>query len=113
MQQLLSKEFMYEPLKEVAERFPGWLSENTSSLSEAEVARYRRQLEALREIVACYDSDPDNFDRLVELMQAVQACGQPPRELVASIAPGLEFDENGEPIMPGMPAGAQNGCTVQ
>lgn len=33
MKQLLSKEFMYEPMKDICERFPTWLAENKEKLS--------------------------------------------------------------------------------
>lgn len=36
MQELLSKEFMYEPMKEVASKFPEWLRQNQATLSTAE-----------------------------------------------------------------------------
>jgi peroxin-19 len=32
MQQLLSKDLMYEPMKQVSEKFPAWLEENKASL---------------------------------------------------------------------------------
>ena len=34
MKQLLSKEFMYEPMKDICEKFPKWLAENKGKLSE-------------------------------------------------------------------------------
>lgn len=39
MQQLLSKEIMYEPMKQVTERFPSWLEENKDTLPEEEYKR--------------------------------------------------------------------------
>jgi len=36
MQQLVSKELMYEPMKQVVAKFPGWLDEKKDSLSEKE-----------------------------------------------------------------------------
>lgn len=36
MEQLLSKDLMYEPMKQVTEKFPKWLNENKSILSEEE-----------------------------------------------------------------------------
>ena len=33
MKQLLSKEFMYEPMKDICERFPTWLAENKEKLN--------------------------------------------------------------------------------
>jgi len=37
MQQLLSKELMYEPMKHVADHFPRWLEEKKNSLSPTEL----------------------------------------------------------------------------
>jgi peroxin-19 len=39
MQQLLSKDLMYEPMKQVADKFPAWLEENEGNLSETELER--------------------------------------------------------------------------
>jgi peroxin-19 len=39
MQQLLSKDLMYEPMKHVADQFPAWLEEKENSLSVAELAK--------------------------------------------------------------------------
>lgn len=36
MRQLLSKELMYEPMKQVCDRFPAWLAESKAQLSEEE-----------------------------------------------------------------------------
>lgn len=40
MEQLLSKELMYEPIKKVTEKFPDWLEENKGKLPEAEYEQY-------------------------------------------------------------------------
>lgn len=39
MKQLLSKDIMYEPMKKVMDRFPRWLAENKSHLSDEEYNR--------------------------------------------------------------------------
>ena len=36
MRQLLSKELMYEPMKQVCDRFPAWLAASKAHLSEEE-----------------------------------------------------------------------------
>ena len=36
MEQLMSKDLMYEPMKQVTQRFPSWLDENKSKLSKEE-----------------------------------------------------------------------------
>jgi peroxin-19 len=40
MEQLLSKDLMYEPMKQVAQKFPDWLKERRKSLSEDEYTKY-------------------------------------------------------------------------
>lgn len=41
----------------------------------------------------------------MELMFDMQKYGQPPADIIKDLAPGLQFDENGMPIMPNMGAG--------
>ena len=38
----------------------------------------------------------------MELMQDVQQYGQPPAEIIKELAPGLEFNDEGLPVMPNM-----------
>eukprot|EP00899_Mesostigma_viride_P018515 jgi/Mesvir1/26665/Mv20450-RA.1 len=97
MRQLLSKEMMYEPLMEIGDRYPGWLEANSGKLSAGELRRYERQHELIREILSVYDSRPGDFSRIVELMQQMQECGQPPEEIVKEMAPGMELGGDGLP----------------
>lgn len=39
----------------------------------------------------------------------MQACGQPPEEIVQDLAPGLAFGEDG---LPQLPASATDKCTI-
>jgi peroxin-19 len=47
--------------------------------------------------VHVYETEPTNTGKLMNLMQNVQAYGQPPREIIQEIAPGLEMDADGMP----------------
>uniref|UniRef100_H3GM11 Uncharacterized protein n=1 Tax=Phytophthora ramorum TaxID=164328 RepID=H3GM11_PHYRM len=105
MQQLLSKDVMYDPMKQICERYPEWLAEKESLLSKEDYERYGKQYQYFQQIVAAYESEPDNYARLSELMQEMQETGQPPSEIVKDLAPGLQFDDEGMPIMPNMGAG--------
>ncbi|TMW64822.1 hypothetical protein Poli38472_008989 [Pythium oligandrum] len=105
MQQLLSKDVMYDPMKQICERYPAWLAEKESLLSKEDYERYGKQYRYFQEIIAVYESEPDNFARLSELMQEMQETGQPPSEIVKELAPGLQFDDEGMPVMPNMGAG--------
>jgi len=110
MKQLLSKQIMYEPIKAICEKYPEWLAENQSKLSEEDYTRYGKQYQYVQRICAVYETTPDNHERLVELMQDMQEYGKPPAEIIKELAPGLQFGSDGMPIMPnmgpGMPGGA-------
>ncbi|KAG3116922.1 hypothetical protein PI124_g6610 [Phytophthora idaei] len=105
MQQLLSKDVMYDPMKQICERYPEWLAEKELLLSKEDYERYGKQYQYFQQIVAVYESEPDNYARLSELMQEMQETGQPPSEIVKDLAPGLQFDNEGMPIMPNMGPG--------
>jgi peroxin-19 len=109
MKQLLSKEFMYEPMKDICQQYPKWLAENKTRISETEYQNYGRQYQYFQRIVHLYENDPDNTERLTELMNDLQEYGQPPSELVQELAPDLQFDSDGMPQMDGMNMGGFEG----
>ena len=92
MQQLVSRDVMYEPMQALSTRLASWLVEKGAHLGAAERARYEAQLDAFRRVLAHYDSEPENFERLMELITALQTHGQPPPEVVRELAPGLDLD---------------------
>ncbi|GAB4813856.1 hypothetical protein N2152v2_000902 [Parachlorella kessleri] len=101
MQQLLSKDVLYQPMKDIGERYPAWLDANRTVLPEEELHRYSRQYEFIQQICALYESDPSDYTQLVNLLQQMQQCGQPPQEIVDELAPGMQFDSEGLPRFPG------------
>lgn len=82
MRQLLSKDMMYEPTKQVCDKFPEWLATNKPHLSKSgahvcnfqlnrfshpnttEYTNYGRQYQTFQKLLAVYDTEPDNFPRL-------------------------------------------------
>ena len=103
MKQLLAKELMYEPMKNVCDRFPIWLADSKEKLTEEEYIRYGTQYQYFQRIVDVYENDPGNFTRLQELMTEIQEFGQPPAEIIKELAPGLDVDDIGFGQIPGMP----------
>ncbi|PIA35670.1 hypothetical protein AQUCO_03500191v1 [Aquilegia coerulea] len=91
MQQLLSKEILHEPMKEIGQRYPKWLEEHESKLSKEEYDRYSHQHKLIKDLNEVYENDPGNYSRIVELMQKMQECGQPPSDIVQELAPDLDF----------------------
>ncbi|KAF9392073.1 Peroxisome chaperone and import receptor [Podila verticillata] len=109
MEQLMSKDILYEPMFDLQQKYPQWLKDNKDKISESEYARYEKQYGFVNEIVAFFDK-PDFDDKnetqsksIIDLMQGMQDCGQPPADILDELAPGLEMGADGTPKMPDMP----------
>ena len=109
MEQLTNKEILYEPMKELHDKFPGWMSKNKDSVKKDDLRRYEDQQRLVTEIVVKFDEkgyqDSKAADRqyIVERMQQVsqiqgistnyfltnleqmQAAGSPPPDLVGDM----------------------------
>lgn len=110
MKSLMSKEVLYPSLKDIADKYPRWLEENSAKLTEKEKDNYCKQYELMKTIVQEYESetseDSDDtkkrrFEKIMDTMQRMQELGQPPKDLVGEMPAGIEVDENGLPKLPG------------
>lgn len=92
MEQLSNKEMLYEPMKELDTKFQPWIVEHRGSdkVSAEEMTRYETQASIVSQIVTKFeepgytDEDPKCREYVWEKMQAMQAAGNPPEELVAN-----------------------------
>ncbi|KAJ2549531.1 Peroxisome chaperone and import receptor [Coemansia sp. RSA 1933] len=108
--QLMSKEVLEQPLKDLDKHYPKYLEKNKDTLSTEDYERYQKQHDYVKQILALFDQLNDssvNDERVTDLMQKMQDCGQPPNELLKMLAPDMEIDENGEVKAPEMP-----NCTI-
>lgn len=77
MEQLTNKEILYEPMKELNDKFPEWLVKNREKTPADELKRYEEQQTLVKEIVAKFEestySDANTADReyIVDRMQKV------------------------------------------
>ncbi|KAJ2889511.1 hypothetical protein IWW38_004662, partial [Coemansia aciculifera] len=104
--QLMSKDVLQQPLKELDREYPKYLEKNKSTLSNEDRERYQKQHEYVKQILAMFAETTDdaaNDPRIVDLMQKMQDCGQPPNELLKILAPDMELDEKGEVKVPEAP----------
>lgn len=88
MEQLTSKDVLFEPIKDLNTKFPQYLKENEGVISAEEHTRYTKQYEITNEILAVfdepgYDNDKsENRERIDTLLESLQELGDPPKELV-------------------------------
>ncbi|XP_068209870.1 peroxisomal biogenesis factor 19 [Palaemon carinicauda] len=111
LENILSKEVLYPPMKEITDKYPDWLADHRTSLPEEEYDRYNKQYDVMKQVVQLYeeeqDSDSDEvkgqrFEKVMQFMQKLQEMGQPPKDLVGDLGPMINFDESGNPVLPDM-----------
>jgi peroxin-19 len=77
MEQLTNKDILYEPMKELDDKFPAWMEKNKDKVEKDDLKRYEEQKSLVREIVGRFErkgySDGNAEDReyIVERMQKV------------------------------------------
>ena len=103
MEQLTNKEILYEPKKELDDKFPDWLKKNRASCEAEDLKRYEEQASLVREIVARFEkpgySDTNSADReyIVERMQKVRTPFCAFQYLCAASNDGLQMQAAGSP----------------
>ena len=87
MKSILSKDLLYPPLKDLCDKYPDWLADNRSHLSETDFDNYNKQYQIAQQLVQTYEQPKEDFDKVLELMQKMQNYGHPPKELVGNTPP--------------------------
>ena len=87
MKSILSKDLLYPPLKDLCDKYPDWLADNRSRLSESDFDNYNKQYQIALQLVQTYEQPKEDFDKVLELMQKMQNYGHPPKELVGNTPP--------------------------
>lgn len=77
MEQLTNKEILYEPMKELNDKFPRWMEQNKDKVAKDDLKRYEEQQVLVEEITARFerkgyaDSNAEDREYIVERMQKV------------------------------------------
>ncbi|KAF2155585.1 peroxin [Myriangium duriaei CBS 260.36] len=91
MEQLTNKEILYEPMKDLQEKFPDWLEKNKDKTKADDLKRYEEQQRIVGDICARFerngysDENKEDRDYIVARMQEMQAAGSPPPDLVGDL----------------------------
>merc|ERR1711879_21052 len=95
MDKFMSKEVLYEGLKELQTKFQEWLAKKKQegTLTEELVVQYETQLDSIGRVLAIYDAnenDESTAAEAEELMRQMEEVGTLPDEVLNEIAkPGL------------------------
>ncbi|KAH7105085.1 Pex19 protein [Auriculariales sp. MPI-PUGE-AT-0066] len=111
LQQLMSKEILYEPLRDLSEKYPGYIKEHRATIPVDDLVRYEEQSSLVSQIVASFerpdysDDDPTKAAEVLRLMNEMQAKGSPPQEIMGDMPPGWNMGPDGLPALP-------DNCTI-
>lgn len=83
--ELLSKEILRGPMKQMRDAYGNWLPANEQKLSAEDLARYRAQAEIASNICVEYEKDACRTETVMELLQRMQETGAPPPEVMAHL----------------------------
>lgn len=77
MEQLTHKDILYEPMKELNDKFPGWMEKNKDTIAKDDLKRYLEQQVLVAEMVTKFeettyaDSNVADREYIVDRMQKV------------------------------------------
>lgn len=107
LEQLSSKDVLYEPIKDLNDKFPEYLKEKKGQIPDDEHEKYQQQYEVTNQILAVFDAadyDSENLEKREQvngLLESLQELGNPPTELVG--------DEKDFPGFGALTGGANDG----
>ncbi|KIO11845.1 hypothetical protein M404DRAFT_126296, partial [Pisolithus tinctorius Marx 270] len=110
MGQLMSKDVLYEPLKELDEKFPSYLTSHPALPAE-DKERYEKQISCIKRLLSIFEDkgyDEENAktrEKITEIMGELQSYGSPPEEIMGPLPPGMAMGADGLPELP-------EGCVV-
>ncbi|KAK4705617.1 peroxin-19, partial [Phenoliferia sp. Uapishka_3] len=118
MEQLMSRDLLYVPLKELSEKYPAYLEENAATLDKSELARFKKQQIVVDQIVAKFEepgADKETAEGLsesefakrrqrqldvAELVKEMNDNGAPPASIMGEMPEGMELGADGVPKLP-------------
>lgn len=62
----------YCVVQEIRDKYPPWLEQHKSDRSEAEMKCYEAQYASICRLCDAYETDPDNYSKLMTLLQEVR-----------------------------------------
>eukprot|EP00890_Picochlorum_soloecismus_P000489 jgi/Picsp_1/1440/NSC_04919-R1_protein len=87
MKQLVSKDVLYQPMKDICEKYPSWLEKEKGTLDSDDYRKYHDQYTIISKMCKLYETDPENFGMIMHLLQEMQQLGEPPSEIMKELAP--------------------------
>ena len=88
VKEIISKDSLYQPMKNLKEEYPKWLEENWQTCNDEELEKYNKQLDKVTEICELFEKAEETNqpkDEVFELLSQLQELGHPPESLMKHI----------------------------
>lgn len=101
LDQLVTKKILYAPLKDMDIKYPQWLIDNRTEISEQQYQKYHKQSLIVHEIVLKFEEDTYREDSkphkefISQKLEEMEEQGEPPKEIGGDLSktgfPGFQF----------------------
>ncbi|PVU99716.1 hypothetical protein BB559_000442 [Furculomyces boomerangus] len=92
MKEMTTKEILYEPMKSLLIEYPKFFEEHGKDSKQEDMKRYEQQHENIKKIVSLFESPDSETEpvkaQITSLLEKIQECGEPPKEVLAAVGPG-------------------------
>ena len=96
VKEIISKDSLYDPLKNLRDAYPKWLEDNWQSLSDEDLERYNKQLDKITEICKMFEDyekehpgegemSEEKKNEIFSHLSELQAFGHPPESLRSAL----------------------------
>ncbi len=109
---MMSKEFLYPAVKEIADKFPDFLKNSGSKYSSDEMAKYAEQHKTFKKLCALLENEGQSDETAKQVSEIMDKLDPPPQEIMAQLLPGFAFDDDGMPKLPMGDGAMKEGCSV-
>lgn len=94
--EILSKDSLYTPMKNLRDLYPKWLEDNWENQSDEDLEKYNNQLDKVSEICQLFENEnkDKNQEEIFNLLQQLQEMGHPPEELMKLVQEKSGVDPN-------------------
>jgi peroxin-19 len=105
MNELISKDLLEEPMRDLEKQYPEWLSLNKLKITEDEFSRYNSQYLVIVRINQVFDKSDKELNSeesklVTDMMAEMQKFGSPPDGMMNIMNPSEGTDQTGEEMPP-------------
>eukprot|EP01119_Soliformovum_irregulare_P019881 TRINITY_DN6384_c0_g1_i1.p1 TRINITY_DN6384_c0_g1~~TRINITY_DN6384_c0_g1_i1.p1 ORF type:complete len:213 (+),score=78.49 TRINITY_DN6384_c0_g1_i1:57-641(+) len=89
LEKFVAKDMLYDPMKEMQDKYPEWLKENRGKIPQEEYDRFQKHFECISRICKVYESESHTSAEILPLFKELETLGTPPAKLMEDMGDGV------------------------